>query len=96
MSDHRRRAIWRTPLIVWLALFVLLGATALIAYIPLGTGNAMVSVAIGGIKAILIGLFFMHLRRSSGTLWLASLAGFVFLFTLFLLTFGDYLTRPRW
>lgn len=96
MSDHRRPAIWRAPLLVWLALFVLLGATAFIAYIPLGGGNAVVAVSIGGIKAVLIGLFFMHLRRSSGTLWLASLAGFAFLFTLFLLTFGDYLTRPQW
>lgn len=96
MSDHRRRAIWRTPLLVWLALVVLLGATAFIAYIPLGNGNAVISFGIGAAKAALIGLFFMHLKRSSGTLWLASLAGFAFLFTLLLLTFGDYLTRPRW
>lgn len=96
MSDHRLRPIWRTPLLTWLALLLLLGATAYIAYIPLGNGNAVISLGIGAIKAALIGLFFMHLKRSSGTLWLASLTGFVFLFTLFLLTFGDYMTRPRW
>ncbi|HEY3777264.1 MAG TPA: hypothetical protein VGL35_04335 [Rhizomicrobium sp.] len=91
-----RRWIWKSPFPVWLALCVLLGATGTIAWLPLGIGNMLVSTAIGMIKAILIALFFMHLVRAKGTLWLAGLAGLLFLFTMFLLTFGDYTTRPNW
>lgn len=98
MSDvpPDRRWIWRGPLPVWVVLCVLLGATATIAWLPLGIGNMLVSTAIGMIKAILIALFFMHLVRSNGTIRLVSLAGLTFLFVMFLLAFADYATRPSW
>ena len=51
-------------------------------------------MAIGALKAVVIALFFMQLLKSDGTVRLASLAGFVFLLVLFLLSFADYLTRP--
>ncbi len=89
-----RRRIVVQPLAVWLALLALLAATAGLAYIPLGTGNVFASVAIGALKAVVIALFFMQLLKSDGTVRLASLAGFVFLLVLFLLSFADYLTRP--
>ena len=91
-----RSWIWRTQFVVWLTLVVLLTVTGAVAFVPLGDGNLPLSIAIGMIKAIVIALFFMNLRKSNGLIVLASLSGFVFLFALFLLTFGDYLTRRHW
>lgn len=96
-TNHPDRAwIWRGPFLVWVTLCALLAATGTIAWVPLGIGNMLISTSIGMIKAVLIALFFMLLVRAKGTLWLASLAGLLFLFTLFLLTFSDYATRPNW
>ncbi len=97
MSDRRRRSIFVEPLLVWAALMLLLAANAVIAYCALGPlANMAVSISIGAVMAAAIAIFSMRLRRSGGTIWLAAFAGIAFLFTLFLLTFGDYNTRPLW
>jgi cytochrome c oxidase subunit 4 len=44
-------------------------------------------------KAILIALFFMHIKGSSRVLHLAAVAGVIWLLFLISLTLGDYLTR---
>ena len=83
-----------TYLKVWLALLILLGATTGIAYIPLGWFNTFMSVTIAFAKAILIVLFFMHVKYKAPLARVFACAGLVWLAILFIFTFGDYFTRP--
>jgi cytochrome c oxidase subunit 4 len=76
-----------------LALLILLAVTWAIAYIDLGPLNLIVALAVAITKAIVIALFFMHIKGSSRILHLAAVAGLVWLLILISLTLGDYFTR---
>lgn len=95
-SRPSRSWIWGEPLLVWLILLGLFALNAGMAHVLSGKTVALFTVSVAVTQVALIGTFFMRLMRSPGTLWLAALAGAVFLFTAFLLTFGDYATRPNW
>ena len=88
-----RADVWRAPLMVWAALVALLGLSVGAAYAPLGPFKTSTSLAIAGVKAVLIGLVFMRLNRSSNLVRLAALAGLVWASFLFLLAGADYLAR---
>jgi cytochrome c oxidase subunit IV len=85
----------RTYITVWVSLLVLLGLTVGAAYIPLGEFNTITAITIAVIKAVIIGLYFMHLRYSSRLNWVFAGAGFFWLLILFTLALGDYATRSR-
>lgn len=85
--------LWRTPLIIWAALLLLLAATVGSAFVPLGPFNAIINIVIAAGKTGLVLLFFMKLKSSSGLLRLAALAGVFWLSFMFVLTASDYLTR---
>ena len=74
-------------------LMALLGATVAIAYIHLGKLNMIAALSIAVIKAVLIILYFMHVRYSSRLLWIFVCAGFFWLGIMFALSFSDFLTR---
>lgn len=78
---------------VWLALMALLATTFATAFVPMGAFNSVVNLAIAVVKAALVAVFFMHLRRPDATLRLAAAAGLFWLGILFVLTFSDFLTR---
>ena len=78
---------------VWLALLLLLALTIGSAYIPLGAGNSVLNLAIAALKASLVLLFFMHLRRSSTLVRLTAASALLWLAFMFALTFADYLSR---
>lgn len=88
-----REGEWAAPLAVWAALVVLLALSVGAAYAPLGPFKTSTSLAIAGIKAVLIGLVFMRLGKSSNLVRLAALAGLVWASFLFLLAGADYLAR---
>jgi cytochrome c oxidase subunit 4 len=95
-TQSRRQEILqlcKLPVAIWAALMLLLALTVGSAYVPLGTLNIVINLAIACIKATLVALFFMKLNRSSSLLRLAAVAGFFWLILMFLLTGGDYLTR---
>jgi cytochrome c oxidase subunit 4 len=75
------------------ALLALLALTWAIAYVDLGPFNLIVALAVAIAKAIVIALFFMHIKGSSRLLHLAALAGVIWLMFLIFLTLGDYSTR---
>jgi cytochrome c oxidase subunit 4 len=84
----------RTYLVVWAGLMVLTSVTALVSCINLGQWNAPVALAIACTKALLVALFFMHLRyESSKIVWVWVLAGVFWLSVLFFLSMTDFLTR---
>ena len=83
----------RTYRKVAIALFALMAATILVAQLHLGSLSLVFALAIAGAKALLVALFFMHLRHGSpvsrlfagaGLFWLAILLGF---------TLGDFVSR---
>jgi cytochrome c oxidase subunit IV len=80
-------------LIVFGTLLLLLVATVAVAQTDLGPWNFPTAVGIASAKALLILLFFMHVRYSEPLIWLVAGAGFFWLAILFGLTLADYFTR---
>ena len=72
---------------------LLLGLTWIIGYIDLGMFNVIIALAIAIIKALLVALFFMHIKGSSRLLHLAAAVGVIWLVIMLSLTLGDYFTR---
>jgi cytochrome c oxidase subunit 4 len=83
----------RTDLQVFAALLLLLFATLGAAYLPLGHFHLAIALTIAVAKAVLIGLFFMHLYYSHRLNWIVSIASLLWLGILITLTLSDYLGR---
>jgi cytochrome c oxidase subunit 4 len=83
----------RTNLTVFGVLLALLVLTIAVAYIDLGVMAIPVAMAIATVKAVLIMLYFMHVRFSSRLIWIFSGAAVFWLFILLALSFNDYLVR---
>ena len=78
---------------VFLALLVGTGLTVAVAFVDLGAMNNVLMLGIAMTKALLVILFFMHVRWSSRLTWLVVASGFFWLLILFGITMTDYLTR---
>jgi cytochrome c oxidase subunit 4 len=74
--EHGGVAIYTRTLV---ALLILTALTVGAAYINLGSGNVVIALFIATIKAILVALFFMHLRWEKPMDSLIAMAGFIFL-----------------
>ncbi len=83
----------RVYLLVLLALLGLTTLTILVGYLDLGPFSTPLALGIAGVKALLVVLFFMHMKDAPGILWLAGLAGFFWLAILIVLTMSDIATR---
>jgi cytochrome c oxidase subunit IV len=75
------------------ALIVGTALTVLVAFFDLGVFNNVLMLSIACAKALLVILFFMHVRWSSRLTWLVVASGFFWLIILFGITMTDYLTR---
>lgn len=91
MSQHILSV--RTNFVIFAALMALLGATVGAAYIDLGRWNLPVAMAIATAKAVLILLYFMHVRFSHRLTWVFSGAAFLWLAIMLVLSLSDYTTR---
>ena len=78
---------------IFIALIILTGVTYLVATLDLGRFNAIVALTIAVIKAVLVVLYFMHVRYSSRLTWVFIGAGFFWLAIMVVLTLSDYTTR---
>jgi cytochrome c oxidase subunit 4 len=67
--------------------------TVAASYLELGTFNAVVALGIAVIKAVLVVLFFMHLKYSSKLTKLTVAAGFFTFIVLITMTMTDYISR---
>jgi cytochrome c oxidase subunit 4 len=85
------------PLKVYLAIFfALLAGTALtvaVAFQDLGPLNTVAALAIAGGKALLVVLWFMHVKYSSRLTWVFAAAGLAWLVLMIGLTMADVETR---
>lgn len=82
-----------TYVVIIVALMVLLVVTVIAAFLPLGFLNMPVAMTIATIKAVLVILYFMHVKFSSRLTKVFVAASFLWLAILFVMTFGDYLSR---
>ena len=74
----------------------LLGLTLLtvgMAFVDLGRLNTVIALTVAVGKALLVILFFMHVRYSHRLTWVCVAAGFFWLMLLLAFTMSDYLTR---
>ena len=78
---------------IYAALIFLLLATVGANSLPLGPFSLVVALLIAIAKALLVIIFFMHVRFASKTTWIFVACGFLWLSMLFCMTFSDYLTR---
>ena len=94
MSDHAKSSPLKTYFAVWIALLVGTYLTYAVAKIDLGVANAAVALIIATTKALLVALFFMHLKGASEKmLKLVVVSTIFFLFILMALSMADYATR---
>lgn len=83
----------RLYVLIFAALMVLTAATVWVAYFDFGVLNDVVALSIAMAKALLVVLFFMHVKYSTRMTALTAIAGLVWLGILIGLTLNDYLTR---
>jgi cytochrome c oxidase subunit IV len=84
----------KTYIVVWALLMALMILTAGLSRIDLGEWSTPVALVIAAIKALLVILFFMHVRYESQKMaWVFVVAGFFWLGILLALTMTDYLSR---
>jgi cytochrome c oxidase subunit IV len=84
----------RTYLLVFAALMALLVVTIIAAFIPFGNLGVVIALGIAALKAVLVILYFMHVKYASPLVKVVVISGFVWFFIMLGLTFTDYLTRP--
>jgi len=85
-----------SPMIYVVILIALLVGTALTvgaSYINLGIFNPIIALAIACTKAILVVLFFMHVKYSSKLTKLTVFCGIFTFLTLIGMTLADYISR---
>ncbi|HEY3898120.1 MAG TPA: cytochrome C oxidase subunit IV family protein [Chthoniobacter sp.] len=83
----------KTYIATFVSLMVLLIITVVVAYVDLGELNLAAAMAIAVLKAVLIILFFMHIRYGRKLTWVFAGAGFFWLAIMLIFVMCDYATR---
>ena len=76
-----------------MVLLILTAITVGASYINFGSGNIVIALAIATVKAIIVGLIFMHLLHDKPVNAVIAVAGFVFLGIFLMFDFIDVGTR---
>ena len=82
-----------TYVVIFAALLILTALTVTAAFIDFGAFNTVIAMAIAILKAVLVLVFFMHLKGSSSLLKLFVIGAFAWLAILLVFTLNDYSTR---
>ena len=93
MAQEHAHPTPRLYVLIICILFALTFATRAIAFVDLGIWNPVVALTIAVIKAVLVILFFMHVRYSSKLTLVTVAAGFFWLLIMITLSLSDYLSR---
>jgi cytochrome c oxidase subunit 4 len=97
MAQHSNGPHHVVPTAIYYAIFatlmVLTGVTVGVAYIDLGRLNTVAAIVIACFKALIVVLYFMHVKYSTRLIKLTVIAGLYWMGIIFALTLGDYLTR---
>ncbi len=79
--------------LVFLTLLVFTGITVGAAYVNLGPMNPVIALLIASFKAVVVILFFMHVRWQSRLIKMTIGAGFFTFLVLITMTLSDYISR---
>ena len=79
--------------VIFAALVILTATTVGASYLELGPFNVVVALGIACIKAVLVILFFMHVKYSSRLTKLTVAAGFFTFLVLITMALTDYISR---
>jgi cytochrome c oxidase subunit 4 len=82
-----------TYMIVFATLLVFTGVTVGAAYVDLGIMNPVIALAIACFKAVIVILFFMHVKYQSKLVKLTVISGFFTFLVLITMTLTDYISR---
>ena len=97
MTEHQHESHHVVPTTIYYGIFAILmiltGVTVAAAYVDLGRFNTVVALAIACFKALIVVLYFMHVKYSTRLIKLTVIAGLYWMGIMFALTLGDYLTR---
>jgi cytochrome c oxidase subunit 4 len=92
MSEHILPS--KLYFIIWITLLCLTVITAAVSFVDLGPLNTIVALVIATFKAVLVVLFFMHVKYTSEKLTKMVVVAAVFWLLLLLgLSMADYATR---
>jgi cytochrome c oxidase subunit 4 len=92
MSEHIIPS--KTYYTIWILLLILTGLTAWVATIDLGPLNSVVALVIASGKALIVVLFFMHVKYTSEKMTKVVIVSAIFwLLLLLALSMADYATR---
>ena len=91
MSDHVLPV--RVYLVVFAFLLVLTTTTVIVAFLDLGPLNTAAAITIAVVKALVVILYFMHVRYSSQLTWVFVSAGFFWFLILIAFLMGDIFSR---
>jgi cytochrome c oxidase subunit IV len=83
----------RGSLLVFAALLGLTALTVWTAALDLGAWNDTLALSIASAKALLVVLFFMHVRHAERLVWIFAGVGLFWLFLLLGLALADFSTR---
>jgi cytochrome c oxidase subunit 4 len=83
----------RLYLVIFGALILGTILTVVVAKFDFGAMNNIVMLSIAVTKALLVVLYFMHVRWSSRLTWVVAASGFFWLLILFFFTMADYMSR---
>jgi cytochrome c oxidase subunit IV len=93
-SPHEHISSLGPSVAIWLTLLVFTGLTVGAAFIDLGPLNTILALSIATFKAILVVLFFMHVKYTHEKLTgMVIVSAIFFLFLLLALSMADYATR---
>jgi len=85
------------PLSVYWGVFTALVVGTIVtvwsATIDLGALNVIVALVIASVKALLVILYFMHVKYSSKMVWIFAAAGFFWVVIMILFTMQDFVSR---
>ena len=84
-----------TILFVYVAVLAGAGLTIALSLAGLGKYTLLYQLLIGATQATLVGLYWMHLKKTDRVIGLTALASIFWLGIAFVLILSDYLTRHR-
>jgi cytochrome c oxidase subunit IV len=94
MSEHEHIISNKIYYGIWALLTVLTLVTAKVAFVDLGPFNTIVALSIASLKAVVVVLFFMHVKYTSERMTKVVVVAAVFwLLLLLALSLADYGTR---
>lgn len=83
----------RTYIFVFITLLIFTGLTVVAAYVDLHIFNPIVALAIATFKAVIVILYFMHVKYQSRLIKMTVSAGFFTFLVLTTMSLSDYMSR---